>query len=71
MKIAIVTGASSGMGREMVRQIGDRFGRIDEIWVVARREDRLQELKSRVPAPLRIFPLDLPIRMPEKNWNRN
>lgn len=59
MKIAIVTGASSGMGREMVRQIGDRFGRIDEIWVVARREDRLQELKSRVPAPLRIFPLDL------------
>ena len=34
MKIAIVTGASSGMGREIVRQIGDRFGRIDEIWVV-------------------------------------
>ena len=40
MKIAIVTGASSGMGREMAKQIGDRFGGIREIWVIARRGPR-------------------------------
>ncbi len=61
MNIAIVTGASSGMGREAVIQIGDRFGKkkIQEIWVIARRSDRLEELRSQVPVPLRILPLDL------------
>lgn len=59
MKIAIVTGASSGMGWESVIQIADRFSGIGEIWAVARREDRLKELADQVPVPLRIFPLDL------------
>lgn len=59
MKIAVVTGASSGLGREMVLQIGDRYGKIEEIWVIARRESRLRELQDRVPVPLRILPLDL------------
>lgn len=59
MKIAIVTGASSGMGREAVIQAADRFGGIGEIWVVARRKERLEELCREVPAYLRIFPLDL------------
>lgn len=37
MKIAIVTGASSGMGREAVIQLADRFGGgLGEIWAVAR-----------------------------------
>lgn len=59
MKIAIVTGASSGMGRESIIQIADRFGGIDEIWAIARREDRLKNLRRTLPVPLRIFPLDL------------
>lgn len=59
MKIAIVTGASSGMGRELVTQIADRFSGIDEIWVVARRNDRLEELESLVPATIRKFAIDL------------
>ena len=59
MKIAVVTGASSGMGREFVRQLADRFNGIDEIWVIARREDRLKELVSTVPVRLRIFAVDL------------
>ena len=59
MKIAIVTGASSGMGKEMIIQIADRFGGLDEIWAIARREDRLKHLKRQLPVPLRIFPLDL------------
>ncbi len=59
MKIAIVTGASSGMGREMVFEIADRFGGIREIWAVARREERLKEFDGRVPVPVKVFPLDL------------
>ncbi len=59
MKIAIVTGASSGMGREMVFEIAYRFGGIREIWAVARREERLKEFDGRVPVPVKVFPLDL------------
>ena len=60
MKIAIVTGASSGMGREAVIQLADRFGGgLGEIWAVARRAYRLEELRSQVPVPLRILSLDL------------
>lgn len=44
MSIAIVTGASSGMGKEFVYQISKKFKSIDEIWVIARRKDRLDEL---------------------------
>ena len=40
MKIAIVTGASSGMGREFVRQLGYFYKNLDEIWVIARRKER-------------------------------
>lgn len=59
MKIAIVTGASSGMGREMVYQLADRFGGLSEIWVIARRKDRLEKLAGDVPVKIRMFPLDL------------
>lgn len=57
MKIAIVSGASSGMGREFARFF-DSHG-LDEIWVIARREDRLQELKQELQTPIRIFSFDL------------
>ena len=43
MNIAIVTGASSGMGREFVLQLPE-YVAVDEIWVIARREDKLREL---------------------------
>ena len=59
MKIVIVTGASSGMGREAAIQLADRFSGIGEIWAVARRAKRLEELKEQVPVPVRVFPLDL------------
>jgi len=47
MAIAIVTGASSGMGMEFVRQLdADKKTPLDAIWVIARRTDRLEQLKS-------------------------
>ena len=43
MKIGIITGASSGFGAEFARQIDKEYD-LDELWLVARREDRLKEL---------------------------
>ena len=58
MKIAIITGASSGLGREFVSQINNHFPGIEEYWVIARRTDRLQKLH--VPGiSLRPISLDL------------
>lgn len=59
MKIAIITGASSGMGREFARQIEHLYKELDEIWVVARRRDRLEELKSLLTTKVRMFEGDL------------
>ena len=44
--IALVTGASSGMGKEFVREISKKYKGLDEIWVVARRRERLRELRK-------------------------
>ncbi len=60
MKIAVVTGASSGMGKEFVIAIDKNYGAVlDEIWVLARRKERLEELQSKVKTKLRIFAVDL------------
>lgn len=59
MKIAIITGASSGMGRETAVQIADRFGGIEEIWLIARRKERLEELDGRLPVKIRCFGMDV------------
>lgn len=52
MNIAIVTGASSGMGREFVRQLGG-YVSVDEIWAVARRASALETLKAEASVPVR------------------
>lgn len=70
MKIAIITGASSGMGREAVFQIADRFSGIDEIWMIARRKGLLEELDGHVPVKLRSFGLDL-TKMEDLNVLKN
>lgn len=59
MRIAVVSGASSGMGREFVKIIDQKCSHLDEIWVMARRKERLQKLQFHVHHPLRIFDLDL------------
>lgn len=59
MKIAVITGASSGMGRETARQIARRFPKIDEIWLIARRMERLEELEQELVVPVRKLEADL------------
>ena len=60
-QIAIVTGASSGLGAEYARQL-NRFIEVDELWMIARREDLLSKLKSEIEndkCKIKIISLDL------------
>ena len=58
MNIAIVTGASSGMGREFVTQLS-QYVQVDEIWVIARRNAALASLQEEVSVAIRPVVLDL------------
>ncbi|MBQ6171625.1 MAG: SDR family NAD(P)-dependent oxidoreductase [Clostridia bacterium] len=58
MKIAVVTGASSGMGREFVFAVDKEFD-LDEIWVIARREERLVSLSEKCRSKIRPLAWDL------------
>lgn len=58
MTIAIVTGASSGMGREFVLQLS-QYVSVDEIWAIARRREALEELARETAVPVRPIALDL------------
>lgn len=57
-RVAIVTGASSGLGREFARQL-DRMQVADELWLVARGADALESLAAQLDTPARCMPADL------------
>lgn len=57
-RIAVITGASSGMGRKFA-ELSAEFSAFDEVWAIARRADRLDELKESVPFAVRPLPMDL------------
>lgn len=58
MNIAIITGASSGIGKEFIGQL-DAIARLDEIWLISRNEDKLKGITIKTRAQKRIIPLDL------------
>lgn len=59
MSVAIITGASSGMGREFARTIQQYFDYVDEIWLIARREERLKEVAETLKCKTKIIEADL------------
>ena len=59
MNITIITGASSGIGREFAVQLDGLFSNRDEIWLVARRKERLEELRCRLKTRCRIIDMDI------------
>lgn len=59
-RIIIITGASSGMGREFARQLSGCTKTIDEIWLIARRQEKLLSLKKELgDIGVQTLPLDL------------
>lgn len=48
-RIAVITGASSGLGEEFTRQVCAKYD-YDEIWIIARREEKLSTLASELNA---------------------
>lgn len=59
MKIAIITGASSGLGVEFAKEIDHMRHDINEIWLIARREEKLKELGNLLNKSTKIIPLDI------------
>lgn len=57
-RIALVTGASSGLGREFAVQI-DAMQVVDEVWLVARDEEALEAVAAALSTPARIIVADL------------
>ena len=49
MKTAIITGASTGLGLEFVRQLADVFPEVESYWLIARRADRLAQVAESLP----------------------
>jgi short-subunit dehydrogenase len=58
MSVAIITGASSGLGREFALQLY-RANEVDEFYLIARREDRLKELKNELDGKAKVISADL------------
>lgn len=57
-KIAIITGASTGLGREFAKVIRKKE-EIDEIWAIARHQDKLNRLRKQLGKKIRPVPMDL------------
>lgn len=59
MNIAIITGASSGMGMEFARQIDSQLCKTDEIWLLARRREPMDELARSMKSRARAVVIDI------------
>ena len=56
--LALITGASSGMGRDMARILAKKGY---DLILVARRKERLQELKKELNTNVTIISMDLSV----------
>lgn len=60
MSIAVITGASSGLGVCYIDAVTKLFSEIDELWLIARREERLKEVAAKYPDKhCVIIPMDM------------
>lgn len=59
MKIAIITGASSGIGMEFARQLDSNLHKTDEIWLLARRREPMEELARSLKHKTQVIAMDV------------
>ena len=69
-KIAILTGATGGLGKEFVKQIVNED--IDEVWAIARNQEKLDQLRVEYGEKVVPISIDLSelegIRKVEELW---
>ena len=58
MSVAIITGASSGIGREFAKQMKEKLA-VEEFWFIARRADRMEALRDELGVKAKIISADL------------
>ena len=58
MKTAVITGASSGIGKKFCEMLSS-FDKFDKVIVIARSEDKLNQLKESLPFEVDVFARDL------------
>jgi len=56
-KIAIITGASSGMGKDFAKELDNK--NLDQIWIVARRKELLDKLSTELKTESKVFDIDI------------
>lgn len=59
MKIAVITGASSGLGKEYAIAVDKMRTDIDQIWLIARRKEKLEELAKTLKNNTRCVSIDI------------
>lgn len=59
MNIAVITGASAGLGTEYAKAVDKKRNDIEEIWLIARRKDKLGEVAKSLSKPVRILSFDI------------
>lgn len=59
MNVIIITGASSGIGKEYARQMDYYFGNIDEFWLIARNGEKLEKTANSLCHKARVLPMDI------------
>lgn len=55
MNIAIVTGATSGLGRAFLEEWAAQAAHFDEVWLVSRHADALERVAAALPWQARCF----------------